>query len=78
MILREVEDGKANPYSFSRMQTIVQRMQKEIGLPVEFTLDACRQGGMTGRREHQDIDPLIRNESAPQNRVILPAACTMG
>lgn len=47
MILREVEDGKAKPYSFSGMQKIVQRMRKEIGLPVEFTLDACRHGGMT-------------------------------
>src|ERR1700753_2506784 len=29
------------------MQKIVQRMRKDIGLPVEFTLDACRHGGMT-------------------------------
>ena len=33
MILREVEDGKSKPYSFSGMQKIVQRMRKEIGLP---------------------------------------------
>jgi hypothetical protein len=47
MILREVEEGKSKPYSFSGMQKIVQRMRKDIGLPVEFTLDACRHGGMT-------------------------------
>ena len=47
MILREVDEGKSKPYSFSGMQKIVQRMRKDIGLPVEFTLDACRHGGMT-------------------------------
>ena len=48
MILREVEEGV---YSFSGMQKIVQRMRKDIGLPVEFTLDACRHGGMTELEE---------------------------
>jgi hypothetical protein len=35
MILREIEQGKAKPYSFSGMQKIVQRMRREIGLPVD-------------------------------------------
>jgi hypothetical protein len=43
MILREFDVGKSKTYSFSGMQKIVQRMRKDIGLPVEFTLDACRQ-----------------------------------
>ncbi|WP_146688833.1 hypothetical protein [Bradyrhizobium canariense] len=29
------------------MQKIVLRMRKDIGWPIEFTLDACRRGGMT-------------------------------
>ncbi len=28
-----------------------ERMRKDIGLPVEFTLDACRHGGMTELEE---------------------------
>ena len=58
MILRAITTGKGNsekviskPYSFSGMQKIVQRMRKEIGLPVDFTLDACRHGGMTELEE---------------------------
>lgn len=51
MILREFAEGKSKTYSFSGMQKIVQRMRKEIGLPVEFTLDACRHGGMTELEE---------------------------
>ena len=64
MILREVEDGKAKPYSFSGMQKIVQRMRKEIGLPVEFTLDACRHGGMTELDESDLTDGQGRALSA--------------
>jgi hypothetical protein len=56
MILRQVEDGKAKPYSFSEMQKIVQRMRRAIGLPVEFTLDACRHGGMTELEESDLTD----------------------
>ena len=59
MILREIrtvreESGRGTAskiYSFSGMQKIVQRMRKEIGLPKEFTLDACRHGGMTELEE---------------------------
>ena len=63
MVLREIKTGKgdaekvaAKPYSFSGMQKIVQRMRKEIGLPVEFTLDACRHGGMTELEEAELTD----------------------
>src|SRR6202043_1404317 len=68
MILREVEDGKAKPYSFSGMQKIVQRMRKEIGLPVEFTLDACRHGGMTELEESDLTDGQGRALSAHKSR----------
>jgi hypothetical protein len=64
MILREVADGKAKPYSFSGMQKIVQRMRNEIGLPVEFTLDACRHGGMTELEESDLTDGQGRALSA--------------
>jgi hypothetical protein len=64
MILREVEEGKAKPYSFSGMQKIVQRMRKEIGLPPEFTLDACRHGGMTELEESDLTDGQGRALSA--------------
>jgi hypothetical protein len=68
MILREVEDGKAKPYSFSGMQKIVQRMRKKIGLPVEFTLDACRHGGMTELEESDLTDGQGRALSAHRTR----------
>lgn len=68
MILREVADGKSKPYSFSGMQKIVQRMRKEIGLPVEFTLDACRHGGMTELEEAQLTDGQGRALSAHKTK----------
>ncbi len=51
MILREIGDGKAKPYSFSGMQKIVQRMRKKLEMPATFTFDACRHGGMTELEE---------------------------
>jgi hypothetical protein len=68
MILREVEDGKSKPYSFSGMQKIVQRMRKEIGLPAEFTLDACRHGGMTELEEAELTEGQGRALSAHRTR----------
>jgi hypothetical protein len=68
MILREVQDGKSKPYSFSGMQKIVQRMRKEIGLPVEFTLDACRHGGMTELEEAELTEGQGRALSAHRTR----------
>jgi hypothetical protein len=52
------------PYSFSGMQKIVQRMRKKIGLPAEFTLDACRHGGMTELEESDLTDGQGRALSA--------------
>jgi hypothetical protein len=68
LILREVEEGKSKPYSFSGMQKIVQRMRKEIGLPVEFTLDACRHGGMTEIEEAELTEGQGRALSAHRTR----------
>ncbi|WP_166298197.1 hypothetical protein [Bradyrhizobium sp. 2S1] len=68
MILRSVEDGVSKPYSFSGMQKIVQRMRKEIGLPEEFTLDACRHGGMTELEEAELTEGQGRALSAHRTR----------
>lgn len=68
MILREVAEGKSKPYSFSGMQKIVQRMRKDIGLPVEFTLDACRHGGMTELEEAELTDGQGRALSAHKTK----------
>lgn len=68
MILREIEDGKSKPYSFSGMQKIVQRMRKEIGLPPEFTLDACRHGGMTELEEAELTEGQGRALSAHRTK----------
>ncbi|MGY3591479.1 hypothetical protein ACVIGB_008941 [Bradyrhizobium sp. USDA 4341] len=68
MILREIEEGVSKPYSFSGMQKIVQRMRKEIGLPKEFTLDACRHGGMTELEEAELTEGQGRALSAHRTR----------
>jgi hypothetical protein len=68
LILREVEKGKSKPYSFSGMQKIVQRMRKDIGLPAEFTLDACRHGGMTELEEAELTEGQGRALSAHRTK----------
>jgi hypothetical protein len=68
MILREIEEGKSKTYSFSGMQKIVQRMRKDIGLPVEFTLDACRHGGMTELEEAELTEGQGRALSAHRTK----------
>jgi hypothetical protein len=68
LILREVEVGLSKPYSFSGMQKIVQRMRKDIGLPIEFTLDACRHGGMTELEEAELTEGQGRALSAHRTK----------
>lgn len=68
MILREIEDGQSKPYSFSGMQNTVQRMRKQIGLPPEFTLDACRHGGMTELEEAELTEGQGRALSAHRTK----------
>ena len=67
-ILRAVEDGISKPYSSSGMQKIVQRMRKELGLPKEFTLDACRHGGMTELEEAELTEGQGRALSAHRTK----------
>lgn len=64
MILREVDEGKFKPFSFSGMQKTVQRMREELALPSSFTLDACRHGGMTELEEAELTDGQGRALSA--------------
>jgi hypothetical protein len=54
MILRKIKTQKGvpfKPYAYSGFQKIIQQLRKEIGLPLHFTLDACRHGGMTELEE---------------------------
>ena len=51
-------------YSFSGFEKIVQKMRKEIGLALTFTLDACRHGGMTELEEAELTDGQGRALSA--------------
>ncbi len=73
MILRELKarDGKGiagKPFAFSGMQKIVQRMRQQLGLPVTFTLDACRHGGMTELEEAELTEGQGRALSAHRTR----------
>jgi len=75
MILREMKTKKgdeaqtaAKTFAFSGMQKIVQRMRKATGLPVEFTLDACRHGGMTELEEAELTEGQGRALSAHRTR----------
>ncbi len=68
MILREVHDGIAKPFSFSGMQKIVHTMRDKIGLPSTFTLDACRHGGMTELEEAELTDGQGRALSAHRSQ----------
>lgn len=64
MILRQVREGIAKPYSFSGMQKIVHTMRDKLELPPSFTLDACRHGGMTELEEAELTDGQGRALSA--------------
>jgi hypothetical protein len=51
MILKAVKEGSAVPFSIMAMDKRVRRLRLALGLPVTFTLDACRHGGMTELEE---------------------------
>ena len=68
IILRQVREGVAKPYSFSGMEKIVQKMRKELGLPPVFTLDACRHGGLTELEEAELTDGQGRALSAHKSQ----------
>lgn len=68
LILRQVKEGIAKPFSFSGMQKIVHIMRDNIGLPSTFTLDACRHGGMTELEEAELTDGQGRALSAHKSQ----------
>jgi len=68
MILREVREGIAKPFSFGGMQKIVQTMRAKLGLSSTFTLDACRHGGMTELEEAELTDGQGRALSAHKSQ----------
>ena len=68
IILRQVREGVAKPYSFSGMEKIVQNLRKELQLPSSFTLDACRHGGMTELEEAELTDGQGRALSAHKSQ----------
>jgi hypothetical protein len=47
MILKPRRDGTAEPYTIMQMGKLVRKLRDRLDLPPEFTLDACRHGGMT-------------------------------
>ena len=63
-----LEAGVRDSSPFSGMQKTVRRMRKEIGLPVTFTLDACRHGGMTELEEAELTEGQGRALSAHRTR----------
>jgi hypothetical protein len=68
LILRETVKGPSKPYSFPGMQKIVQKMRVRLKLPKEFTLDACRHGGMTELEEAGLTDGQGRALSAHKSQ----------
>ncbi len=76
MILRQIVPSRRDPdriattklYSFSGFEKMVQRLRADIGLPVTFTLDACRHGGMTELEEAELTDGQGRALSAHSSK----------
>jgi hypothetical protein len=68
MVLRQVREGVAKPYSFSGMEKIVQQKRKDLGLAPTFTLDACRHGGLTELEEAELTDGQGRALSAHRSQ----------
>ncbi len=56
MILKLRRQGVAGPYDRHEMAKIVRELRNRLGLPVTFTLDACRHGGMTELEEAELTD----------------------
>lgn len=58
----------AELYAASGMEKVVQRVREEAGLPVTFTLDACRHGRMTKLEEAVLTDGQVGHY--PRTRVM--------
>ena len=56
MILKQRRDGTTEPYTAMQMSKIVRKLRDQLGLPSNFTLDACRHGGMTELEEAELTD----------------------
>jgi hypothetical protein len=56
MILKPGRHGVAKPYDRHEMAKIVRKLRNDIGLPPNFTLDACRHGRMTELEEAELTD----------------------
>src|SRR5437016_5341015 len=63
---RFVNGGKGDRHRTA--EKMVVRMRKNIGLPVEFTLDACRHGGMTEFEEAELTEGQGRALSAHRTK----------
>jgi hypothetical protein len=76
MILREIlpsrrnpdRSASAKPYSRSGFEKAIQRLRAKLGLPITFTLDACRHGGMTEPEEAALTDGQGRALSAHRSQ----------
>ena len=60
--------GIAKDWSYPGMEKLVRRIRKLANLPVTFTLDACRHGGMTELEEAELTDGQGRALSAHKSR----------
>jgi hypothetical protein len=56
MILQQRGDGTTLPFTAIRMGKRVRKLRDKLKLPETFTLDACRQGGMTELEEAELTD----------------------
>ncbi len=56
MILKQRRDGTTEPYTAMQMSKIVRKLRDRLALPSNFTLDACRHGGMTELEEAELTD----------------------
>ena len=83
MILREIlpsrrnpdRSASAKPYSRSGFEKAIQRLRAKLGLPITFTLDASRHGGMTELEEAALTDGQGRALSAHRSQQVVRRLC---
>jgi hypothetical protein len=74
MILQQRGDGTTLPFTAIRMGKRVRKLRDKLKLPETFTLDACRQGGMTELEEAELTDGQGRTLWSP-DAAGLPGLC---
>ena len=62
------QEISAIPWDIFTMGRYVRMLRKELGLPSDFTLDACRHGGMTELEEAELTDGQGRALSAHKSK----------